>query len=149
MCDVSTTTYVFDHRRIIYNLLEKDGIDVPPYIVVDCSNGDSHSTDVVEIDDDTVEIKGRIFHKPFVEKPASAENHNVYFYLPTKDGGGSQRLSRDSRYLERLSKCNPCTGIINSYSIYSSESTIRREGSYIYQEFISTGGLELKVSITL
>ena len=131
--------------------MEKDGIDVPPYIVVDRSNGDSHSTDVVEIDDDTVEIKGRIFHKPFVEKPVSAEDHNVYFYLPTKDGGGSQRLFHDSQThcLERLSKCNPCTVIINSYSVYSSESTIRREGSYIYQEFISTGGLELKVSITL
>lgn len=128
--------------------MEKQGIDVPPYVVVDRSDGDSHSTDIVEIDDDTLEIKGRIFHKPFVEKPVSAEDHNVYFYLPTKEGGGSQRLSRDSR-LERLLRCNPCTVIINSYSVYSNESTIRREGSYIYQEFISTATLEVKVSITL
>ncbi len=44
--------------------------------------------------DDQIEIDGEIFHKPFVEKPVSAENHDVYIYFPSSAGGGSQRLFR-------------------------------------------------------
>ena len=44
--------------------------------------------------DDHLEIDGEIFHKPFVEKPVSAENHDVYMYFPSSAGGGSQRLFR-------------------------------------------------------
>jgi len=44
--------------------------------------------------DDNVEINGVTFHKPFVEKPVNAEDHNVHIYFPTSAGGGSQRLFR-------------------------------------------------------
>ena len=44
--------------------------------------------------DDVVEINGHLFHKPFVEKPVSAEDHNIYIYFPSDYGGGSQRLFR-------------------------------------------------------
>lgn len=44
--------------------------------------------------DDYLEIDGQIFHKPFVEKPVSAENHDVYIYFPSSAGGGCQRLFR-------------------------------------------------------
>ena len=47
--------------------------------------------------DDQIEIDGEIFHKPFVEKPVSAENHDVYIYFPSSAGGGSQRLFRKVR----------------------------------------------------
>ncbi len=49
---------------------------------------------VVNEQDDQIEIDGEIFHKPFVEKPVSAENHDVYIYFPSSAGGGSQRLFR-------------------------------------------------------
>lgn len=44
--------------------------------------------------EDHVEVNGEVFHKPFVEKPVCAEDHNVYIYYPTSAGGGSQRLFR-------------------------------------------------------
>lgn len=47
--------------------------------------------------DDMVEINGKVFHKPFVEKPVSAEDHNIYVYFPSDYGGGSQRLFRKVR----------------------------------------------------
>ena len=48
---------------------------------------------VVETDD-VLEINGTVFHKPFVEKPIDAENHNIYIYFPSDYGGGAQRLFR-------------------------------------------------------
>ena len=50
-------------------------------------------TEIVE-NDDVIEVGGQVFHKPFVEKPVSAEDHNIYIYFPSDYGGGSQRLFR-------------------------------------------------------
>ena len=44
--------------------------------------------------EDHIEVNGVVFNKPFVEKPLSAEDHNVYIYFPSSAGGGSQRLFR-------------------------------------------------------
>ena len=44
--------------------------------------------------EDIVDIDGVVFRKPFVEKPVSAEDHNVHVYFPLDCGGGSQRLFR-------------------------------------------------------
>ena len=45
-------------------------------------------------DDDSLQVADTIFCKPFVEKPVSAEDHNVRIYYPSVDGGGSQQLFR-------------------------------------------------------
>ena len=44
--------------------------------------------------EDHIEVSNVVFHKPFVEKPVNAEDHNVYIYFPVSAGGGSQRLFR-------------------------------------------------------
>ncbi len=36
--------------------------------------------------DDHVEVNGVVFNKPFVEKPVSAEDHNIYMYYPASAG---------------------------------------------------------------
>jgi len=45
-------------------------------------------------DDDSLQVADTIFYKPFVEKPVSAEDHNIRIYYPSIDGGGSQQLFR-------------------------------------------------------
>ncbi len=64
------------------------------------------------------------FTKPFVEKPINADDHNIFIYFPSSAGGGSQRLFRKVGFRS---------------SVYSNEMKIRRNGSYIYEEFMPTG----------
>ncbi|KJH51106.1 histidine acid phosphatase [Dictyocaulus viviparus] len=78
---------------------------------------------------DHIEVNGMVFNKPFVEKPISAEDHNIYIYYPSSVGGGSQRLFRK---------------INNRSSWYSPVSEVRKTGSYIYEDFIPADGTDVK-----
>jgi len=114
-------------RRMVYQILENAGIEIPRYAILD--RDDSERNCLIE-QDDHVEVNGIVFNKPFVEKPVSAEDHNIYVYYPSSAGGGSQRLFRK---------------IGSRSSFYSSESTIRKTGSYIYEDFMPTDGTDVKV----
>uniref|UniRef100_A0A8C1SGU2 Inositol hexakisphosphate and diphosphoinositol-pentakisphosphate kinase n=1 Tax=Cyprinus carpio TaxID=7962 RepID=A0A8C1SGU2_CYPCA len=121
--------YFIQDRREVYRILQEEGIDLPRYAVLNRDPDRPEECNLVE-SEDHVEVNGEVFHKPFVEKPVSAEDHNVYIYYPTSAGGGSQRLFRK---------------IGSRSSVYSPESTVRKTGSYIYEEFMATDGTDVKV----
>ncbi|XP_055047956.1 inositol hexakisphosphate and diphosphoinositol-pentakisphosphate kinase 1 isoform X5 [Misgurnus anguillicaudatus] len=121
--------YFIQDRRQVYRILQEEGIDLPRYAVLNRDPDRPEECNLVE-SEDHVEVNGEIFHKPFVEKPVCAEDHNVYIYYPTSAGGGSQRLFRK---------------IGSRSSVYSPESTVRKTGSYIYEEFMPTDGTDVKV----
>ncbi|XP_054713943.1 inositol hexakisphosphate and diphosphoinositol-pentakisphosphate kinase-like isoform X3 [Uloborus diversus] len=119
--------YDIQDRRKVYSILENEGIELPRYAVLDRES--ENPSELVE-SEDHVEVDGVTFNKPFVEKPISAEDHNIYIYYPTSAGGGSQRLFRK---------------IGSRSSVYSPESRVRKSGSFIYEEFMPTDGTDVKV----
>ncbi|XP_057241452.1 inositol hexakisphosphate and diphosphoinositol-pentakisphosphate kinase 1 isoform X2 [Malurus melanocephalus] len=121
--------YYIQDRREVYRILQEEGIDLPRYAVLNRDPDRPEECNLVE-GEDHVEVNGAVFPKPFVEKPVSAEDHNVYIYYPTAAGGGSQRLFRK---------------IGSRSSVYSPESSVRKTGSYIYEEFMPTDGTDVKV----
>ncbi|XP_067114837.1 inositol hexakisphosphate and diphosphoinositol-pentakisphosphate kinase 2 isoform X5 [Osmerus mordax] len=121
--------YYIQDRREVYRILKAEGILLPRYAVLNRDPARPEECNLVE-GEDHVEVNGEVFQKPFVEKPVSAEDHNVYIYYPTSAGGGSQRLFRK---------------IGSRSSVYSPESNVRKTGSYIYEEFMPTDGTDVKV----
>ncbi|XP_026641868.1 inositol hexakisphosphate and diphosphoinositol-pentakisphosphate kinase 2 isoform X2 [Microtus ochrogaster] len=121
--------YLIQDRRDVYSILQAEGILLPRYAILNRDPNNPKECSLIE-GEDHVEVNGEVFQKPFVEKPVSAEDHNVYIYYPTSAGGGSQRLFRK---------------IGSRSSVYSPESNVRKTGSYIYEEFMPTDGTDVKV----
>lgn len=114
-------------RRKVYSILSENGIQVPRYAVCDREFGNVPNFEEYE---DHIVVGTQIFHKPFVEKPINAEDHNIHIYFPSSAGGGCQKLFRK---------------VGNRSSKYFPESSVRREGSYIYEDFMPTDGTDVKV----
>lgn len=85
--------YLIQDRREVYSILQAEGILLPRYAILNRDPNNPKECSLIE-GEDHVEVNGEVFQKPFVEKPVSAEDHNVYIYYPTSAGGGSQRLFR-------------------------------------------------------
>ena len=91
---------------------------------------DSISKDLLEFDDH-IEFKGQKLYKPFVEKPFNGDDHCIYIYYPPSHGGGHKRLFRKTKELSSL--------------YFPNLNEIRKDKSYIYEEFLQTDGFDIKV----
>lgn len=86
-------------RRCVYDLLVASGIDTPRHVYlsrddyVSTGSGDGNGAKAREVTefDDHIEINGISIHKPFVEKPVDADDHNIAIYYPSS--AVSPRLS--------------------------------------------------------
>ena len=81
--------------------------------------------------DEYIVYNGKKIMKPFVEKPRNGDDHNIYIYYPMSHGGGQTRLFRKTRDLSSL--------------YYPNVNKIRRDKSYIYEEYLQTDGFDIKV----
>ncbi|XP_035824670.1 inositol hexakisphosphate and diphosphoinositol-pentakisphosphate kinase 2 [Aplysia californica] len=114
-------------RRKVYAMLKENNIPHPRYAVLDRENDPDCQVTETE---DSIEVNGNLFMKPFVEKPVDAEDHNIYIYFPVSAGGGSTRLFRKVK---------------DRSSIYSRFCRVRNKGSYLYEDFMPTDGTDVKV----
>ncbi|KAG7550696.1 Histidine phosphatase superfamily clade-2 [Arabidopsis thaliana x Arabidopsis arenosa] len=122
--------YLLHDRRKVYEHLEMYGIPVPRYACVNRKVPEEDLDYFVE-EEDFVEVKGERFWKPFVEKPVNGDDHSIMIYYPSSAGGGMKELFR--KVGNRSSEFHPDV------------RRVRREGSYIYEEFMPTGGTDVKV----
>ncbi len=133
--------HVLKDRRRVYDLLEASGIDVPRHVFmnrdgyvsgIDTAHEDidedceEHEESTLVEHDDHIEVDGVVIHKPFVEKPVDADDHNIAIYYPSSAGGGCKKLFR--KIGDRSSE------------FYPHINEIRRDGSFIYEEFVETQG---------
>lgn len=134
-------------RRLCLQLLEAANVPTPPRLEISRDSGPridkelrakllERNVDVQPVkepewrmvDDDTLEVNGKVMSKPFVEKPVDGEDHNIYIYYHSKTGGGGRRLFR--KVGNKSSEFDPTL------------ATPRTEGSYIYEEFMDTDNFE-------
>ncbi|GKY97682.1 hypothetical protein MPSEU_000726400 [Mayamaea pseudoterrestris] len=126
-------------RRRVYDLLQASGIDVPRhaflsrdgYVSTGVGDGNGNQDKEVQEFDDHIEVNGLTIHKPFVEKPVDAEDHNIAIYYPTSAGGGCKKLFR------KIGN--------RSSEFYPGINDVRRDGSFIYEEFVETQGTDVKM----
>ncbi|KAL8624659.1 hypothetical protein ACOMHN_038205 [Nucella lapillus] len=118
---------ILQDRTEVYRILEENNIPHPRYTVL---NREKDPNCQVEETDDSIKINEQLYVKPFVEKPISAEDHNIYIYFPQAAGGGSTRLFRKVK---------------DRSSVYSHTSNVRTNGAYLYEDFMPTDGTDVKI----
>ncbi|KAJ1770898.1 inositol hexakisphosphate and diphosphoinositol-pentakisphosphate kinase [Coemansia sp. RSA 1843] len=140
-------------RRVVLEMLHHIGVPTPFHLVVSRDGGPQiHAVlrRVVEqrmgftmgslpmatraevVDEDTLMIGSRTIRKPFVEKPCDAEDHNIHIYYASWQGGGVRKLFR--KVGNKSSEFIP------------GPSSIRTDGSFIYEEFVDvSNAVDVKV----
>jgi inositol hexakisphosphate/diphosphoinositol-pentakisphosphate kinase len=167
-------------RRRVYDLLEALGIDTPKhvylsrdgYVSTGTGDGNGANDQAVQEFDDHIEVNGVTVHKPFVEKPVSAEDHSIAIYYPTStyfyqvaavEMSLCRCYSLDSSRVAPLSDLTllwlnsrtagaggGCKKLFRKVGNRSSEfypdiNEVRQDGSYIYEAFLETQGTDVKM----
>jgi len=159
--DLPMQTILWD-RRICLQILDQLSVPTPPRVEVNRDGGPKADTvDIaqrafektglrfraindgvdeplslpkVEMfdDDDTICVNGKRLSKPFVEKPTSGEDHNIYIYYPKNQGGGGRRLFRK---INNKSSEKDAT-------LKTPRCILEPESSYIYEQFLKVENAE-------
>ncbi|KAF2657993.1 hypothetical protein K491DRAFT_756432 [Lophiostoma macrostomum CBS 122681] len=113
-------------------LFDRTGVSLPG--PADGTGGGLPPPSSVDLTDDgnTIVVDGKSLTKPFVEKPVSGEDHNVYIYYHKKDGGGGRRLFR--KVNNKSSEKDDTLDVPRSVTDTSS--------SYIYEQFLQVENSE-------
>lgn len=127
--------YALLDRRIVHRILKSLNIPTPEHLIVnrqttklsddlkkflhannlDC---DLSISSHIKEEDNYIEVNDQRLYKPFIEKPADAENHNIYIYYAD---GSVRRLFRKRNNI--------------SSEIDHTIKGIRKNGNYIYEQF--------------
>ena len=136
-------------RRLVLSVLEAVGIPTPQRLVT--YNGDvvllpavveervlqlgidlhalyAKTERAEQLDSETIRVGSQTLKKPFVEKPVSGEDHNIYIYYDEEAGGGVRKLFRK-------------VGNKSSEFFVNAEQ-IRQDGSFVYEQFMSVVNAE-------
>ena len=106
-------------RRLVGAVLDHLKVPTPPRIEVSRDGGPKIDQELIDImkrnigvdlggfrvtpevslreDGNAIIVDGKVMEKPFVEKPVSGEDHNVYIYF--RNGGGRRLFRKVSRLL--------------------------------------------------
>lgn len=117
-------------RRWLLRKLKEYGLPVPTY--TECSRDGGHQA-VLEEHEDYIVVDGNRMNKPFVEKPVDRRDREIYVYFPKNAGGGRALLStRESGDIEYVCRFDP-------------QHRVRREGSFVYQEYLQSEGFVVQL----
>ncbi|CAJ1421330.1 unnamed protein product [Effrenium voratum] len=120
-------------RRWLLRKLQDHSLPTPGF--VECSRGGGNDVPdtLIEEHEDYIVVDARRINKPFVEKPVDRRDRDIYVYYPRASGGGRALLStRESGDVEYVCRFEP-------------QGRIRKEGSFIYQEYLQSEGFVIQV----
>ncbi|GJP50722.1 hypothetical protein CLOM_g9867 [Closterium sp. NIES-68] len=140
--------WLLHDRRKVYAKLAEHGLMMPTYAIVNreegagaVEGGAEGEQEEFEEEEDYVVVGGKRINKPSSRSQSTVghllcgvgwgDDHSVMIYYPSSAGGGMKELFR--KVGNRSSEFHPDV------------RHVRRHGSYIYEEFLPTGGTDVKV----